>query len=98
MFRLLKVSGDSMNPVYKDGDFVFIFKNPYCLSNLKPGDTVIFKHQPYGLIIKMIERMDAASNEIFVVGLHPNSIDSRQMGPIRKQELVGKVICHIQRN
>lgn len=98
MFGLLRVSGESLSPVYRDGDFVFICKSPYCIHSLKPGDAVLFNHQPYGLMIKIIERLEPEADEIFVIGYHPESVDSRRIGPINSHELVGKVICHFQKN
>jgi hypothetical protein len=34
---------------------------------------------------------------LFVVGYHPDSVDSRQFGAVLPQTILGKVIWHIRR-
>jgi len=98
MFRLLKVTGDSLSPEYQDGDFVFIFRAPYCLGGIKPGDVVVFRHEPYGTLIKIVESLDSELEEVYVTGVHPDSIDSRHFGTIHGKNLIGKVIGHFKKN
>jgi signal peptidase I len=97
MFRLIKVSGHSLEPVYRDGDFVLVSKIPILFGRLKTGDVVIIKHKAYGLLIKMVERMDLTADRIYVVGLHDDSVDSRTFGPVGKKDLAGKVFWRIGR-
>ena len=97
MLRLIKVSGDSLSPEYQEGDFVIISKIPFFFNDLVPGDTVVFHHPLYGIMIKRVERIEPDGEHVFVMGSHPNSVDSRQFGSLRKRSLLGKVIWHIRR-
>ena len=77
------------------GDFVVISKIPFFLRAPRPGDVVAFRKQPHGLMIKRVEYLTPAG-ELFVLGNHVASVDSLQFGPVRKQDVIGKVIMHIQ--
>jgi len=95
MLRLLKVTGNSLYPIYDEGDFVIVSKIPFYFGSPKPGDVVAF-HQPgYGTLIKLVEGVDPAHGELTVRGTQPESVDSRVFGPISKTALVGKVIWHV---
>jgi signal peptidase I len=98
MLKLLKVSGDSLLPMYRDGDFVLASKIPYLFGTIMPGDVVVFRHKVYGTMIKKVQSVVPDKGEIYVVGTHENSVDSRQFGTINKRDVVGKVIGHIKRS
>ena len=96
MLKLLKITGDSLTPEYQNGDFVIISKIPFLFIPPSPGDIIAF-HQPgYGQLIKRIQQITPESG-VIVIGFHPESIDSRVFGPIRKEDILGKVIWHIQK-
>jgi signal peptidase I len=95
MFRLLKVTGDSLYPVYRQGDFVLVTKIPFLLNSIRRGDVIVFKHSAYGVLIKRVERVLADRSAYYVVGAHENSVDSRQFGLVSRGAVVGKVIWHI---
>jgi signal peptidase I len=96
MLKLLKITGDSLTPEYQNGDFVIISKIPFLFSPASPGDVIAF-HQPgYGLMIKRIQYI-TQDGGVNVIGSHPESIDSRVFGPIRKESMLGKVIWHIRK-
>jgi signal peptidase I len=97
MFRLIKVAGDSLSPEYNDGDFVLIAKIPVFLLKIRVGDIVVFTLPYYGQLIKKIESISGDEDQIFVIGFHENSVDSRQFGPISKKDINGKVIWHIRK-
>jgi nickel-type superoxide dismutase maturation protease len=97
MFQFIKVSGDSLSPEIKEGDFVLVSKIPFSLNSLRVGDLVVFIHPDYGLLIKRIGAVSADRLSYQVTGAHPFSVDSRQFGPVDRQALVGKVIWHIRR-
>jgi signal peptidase I len=95
MLRVIKVTGDSLYPRIRQGDFVVISKIPFLLNSLRPGDVVVFQHTILGILIKQIERISADRQSFFVMGTAPDSVDSRQFGAIRRHDLLGKVIWHI---
>lgn len=97
MFRFLKVSGQSLTPYFEEGDFVLVAKIPFFLERLKPGDAVVFSHPLYGQMIKLVEHVELPGDMVFVTGTHANSLDSRQLGPIPRAELQGKVIWHLKK-
>jgi nickel-type superoxide dismutase maturation protease len=95
MLRIIKVTGESLLPDYKEGDYVVIITFPFFFDSLKSGDTIVFRHPVYGTMVKCVERVNAHHEEIFVIGNHPHSVDSRQFGPIPKGWITGKVLWHI---
>jgi signal peptidase I len=97
MLKLLKIGGDSLTPEYKHGDFVVISKIPFLFVPPSPGDIIAF-HQPgYGLLIKRIQRI-MPDGGVYVIGSHVESIDSRIFGAVRKKDILGKVIWHINQS
>lgn len=94
MFKFIKVSGDSMSPDFKEGDFVVIATVPFLLKRLKVGDTIIFDHNLYGTLIKRIASFDPETAEAYVEGTSLDSLDSRRLGTIRRAAIRGKVIAH----
>ena len=91
MFQILRISGKSMLPVYRSGDFVLIVKKK-CF---KKGDVIVFKNQLYGTLIKRIEKITESG--IYVLGTGENSLDSRRLGLVNPASVLGKVIWHIRR-
>jgi nickel-type superoxide dismutase maturation protease len=95
VFKLIKVTGNSLEPEYKTGDYLVSTTLPFVMRALKPGDLVIFKHPVYGKMVKRIQQVDHQTGEIFVIGTHPESTDSRHFGPIPRNWLTSKVLWHI---
>lgn len=93
----MKISGDSLSPDYQDGDFVLMLKIPSFLYSVKPGDLVVFYHPLYGILIKKVDRIDQQDGQVYVLGTHPLSVDSRQFGMIPLKDLRGKVIWQIKK-
>ena len=93
---LLRISGRSLAPRYQDGDFVLVSKVPVWLHGVSPGDVIVFKHPTYGTLVKQVERLEAESGEIFVLGSVPESVDSRRFGGIKMEAVLGKVIALIR--
>jgi nickel-type superoxide dismutase maturation protease len=92
MFKFIKVTGSSLYPDYREGDYVMVITLPFF--SFKTGDAVVFRHPTYGTMIKKIDRIDPTG--IHVIGNHPDSVDSRRFGPLRREDLVGRVIWHIR--
>ncbi len=95
MFRLLKVTGESLYPAYRQGDFVFVTKIPFFLNSIRQGDVIVFKHPAYGTLIKRVESVSADKGAYTVLGMNEQSVDSRHFGSVKRQHLMGKVIWHI---
>lgn len=96
MLKLLKVSGHSLWPLYEDGDYVLI-AHPLLAGSIKTGDVIVFRHPTYQTMIKQVERVIAGGDQIYVVGTHDRSVDSRNFGAISRRSVIGKVIWHIKR-
>jgi signal peptidase I len=97
MLRVLKVTGTSLAPDYREGDFVLVAKIPFSFNPLHQGDTVVFRHADYGTLIKKIGHISTDGKEIYVIGTRLDSIDSHRIGPVQRRDLIGKVIWHIRR-
>jgi signal peptidase I len=94
---VVKVTGSSLYPAYQDGDFVIVSKIPILLSGLKPGDVIVYLHPGQGKRIKIVDHLEDGGKSVFVVGLHPDSRDSRSFGAIPRELVVGKVFGHIRK-
>ena len=97
MFQLLKVTGESLSPFFVQGDYVLVTRLPSALRRIKPGDVVVFRHPAYGTLIKRLEHLSEDGQELFVLGSHPESNDSRKFGLIPRRWVVGKVLWRITR-
>ena len=97
MFKVLKVSENSLSPAYQEGDYVVISTIPLLFGAPRRGDVVVFRHALYGTLIKMVEAVMPGGEELRVVGTHADSVDSRRFGPISRQDVIGKVIWHIKK-
>ena len=97
MFKIHKVTGNSMSPDFQEGDFVVLTTLPFILKRLKIGDIIIFEHKLYGTLIKRIASFDPETAEAYVEGTHPDSLDSRRLGTIRREAIRGKVIAHFSK-
>lgn len=95
MLQFIKVSGNSLLPEYREGDFVLVAKIPFFLRYIRQGDIIVFDHPVYGLMIKRVDHLVPDKDEIYVIGTHEFSVDSREFGPISWKILIGKVIWHI---
>ncbi len=95
--RFLKVSGFSLAPAYRDGDYVLVSSIPIRLKGIRPGDAVVFRYPSLGTLIKLVERLEGGGNTVYVVGLDEDSVDSRIFGAIPRTLIQGKVIWHISK-
>jgi signal peptidase I len=97
MFRIIKVTGESLSPEFQEGDFVLTAKIPFLFSSFQQGDILVFKHPDYGRLIKIVDRVENDATAYFVVGTHPNSLDSHRLGLIKQENIIGKVIWHVKK-
>jgi signal peptidase I len=101
------VSGDSMEPAIKSGDYVFVSKIAYKWGRQPEKNDVVvaYPRKMKGKVIKRIagvpgERIDFGSGpvaldpgEYFIVGDNKEaSLDSRSLGPVDIWDIKGKVI------
>ena len=86
------VSGDSMAPVLREGDWVFGIPAGSGHEPVPAGDIVVARH-PFILDKLLIKRVQSITeNGLFLVGDNPgSSTDSRTLGPIPWSHLVAKV-------
>lgn len=98
MLRVIRVTGDSLSPHIREGDYVVVTTIPFFLNRLRAGDVVVFRHPSYGVMIKRVESVLSAGEALFVTGNHLYSVDSRHFGPIPRRDVLGKVIWHIARS
>lgn len=97
MLRFFRVSGDSLSPEYREGDYVLAFKVPFRSPRLRPGDVVVFRTAGLGVLIKRIASVSSDGREAAVRGTHPLSTDSGTLGPVRAEQVIGRVIWHIRK-
>lgn len=95
MIRFIKVTGDSLYPTFRQGDFVLISKIPFRFKKPKEGDVIVFEHPIYGVMIKRISQVLEDGKLFYVLGTDEFSVDSRQFGAVKRGALLGKVIWHI---
>lgn len=91
----VKVSGRSLYPAYQDGDFVIVSKIPILLHGIAPGDAVVFRRPREGVLIKLVDHLEDNGRLVYLIGLHPDSVDSRRFGAVPRSVILGKVIWHI---
>ena len=92
---LYKVKDKSMQPNFKEGDFIIVNRLAYIFKKPSIGDVVVV-NRSNKIILK---RITSVSNEkYFVVGDNKiASKDSRSFGTIDKDSIIGKVMFHIKR-
>jgi signal peptidase I len=95
MFKIVKVVEDSMSPDLIQGDYLLLLKKGW-LGNIRPGDVVAFRLEPYGLMVKRVDHLLDHGRQLFVVGKHPHSVDSRAFGPIDETTVIGKMLWHFR--
>jgi signal peptidase I len=85
-FSLYKVTGHSMEPVYKEGDLVLSFN----YSNPKVGTAVLFNHNRQVYLKRITQIRD---NKYYLAGDNQvDSHDSKDFGWVGKSSLVGSVV------
>jgi nickel-type superoxide dismutase maturation protease len=89
-----RVEGESMTPAYSPGDRLLINRLAYVARTPRPGDVVVLRdpEEPERLLLKRVE--SAGGEGIVVMGDNLDaSRDSRRFGPVRREDVVGKVIA-----
>jgi len=89
MLQLFKISGDSLYPLYKDGQRV-VCRKVFRTTSVRVNDTVVFEKGDYGMMIKNVSTID--KDNYYVKGTDPFSIDSRNFGYLKKSDIKYKVL------
>ncbi len=88
-FRLIRVSGDSMEPGLPNGSFA-LFRPVF---TPRVGKTVLVEHDAFGLIIKRI--VATSKDAITIAGTDPRSTSSEKLGPITKRQIKGALLLRL---
>ena len=92
-YSFLKVEGDSMSPSIPKDSFVLIKPtNKYILAN-----PFVFNHPNYGKLIKKLVLIDS-QNQFWFEGEFDQSISMFDIGPIKKTQIIGRVVLSITKN
>ena len=89
MFRIFKVSGESMKPAFKDNNYVLTRKT----KNIKENDVVVINLDHYGNIIKRVSSIGV--NGVKLRSDNPIYETGSTQGDHRVSEIIGKVIFKI---
>lgn len=81
-----------MAPNYNPDDFVVSFGRRN--KQYRINDVVVVEHPVYGRIIKRVVGID--SGKLLLAGDNPASTSSNQLGWLTKDQVIGKVIWHIE--
>jgi type IV secretory pathway protease TraF len=92
MIKLFRIVGDSLYPLYKEGELVIAMRPKYGLL-VKPHDIVTFTCKGVGVMIKRVRSVE--NTQVFVEGTSPNSVDSRVFGTIPLSEISYKILFKI---
>lgn len=93
-YRIAMVSGSSMNPTLRDGQFCLI----KLTDELQDGDIIVIDTKDISniraeSIIKRYQESKSTEEGIYVLGdNYLNSYDSRKFGLIDRKNLIGRVV------
>ena len=89
----VRIAGNSMLPLLKHGDEVFVDGRAYWAVNPAVGDVVVAWHptKPHFKIIKRVRAVQP-DGACFLLGDNPaESSDSRQFGLVSAENIIGRV-------
>jgi phage repressor protein C with HTH and peptisase S24 domain len=92
MLRIFRVSGSSMEPALSDGDYVVAATK---LWRPRVEKMVVVSHQEYGILVKRVQRHSAHGYTL--ASDNPLGTDSRTLGNISEQQVIGPVLLSIRR-
>lgn len=78
-----------MQPTLKQDDYVFCWR--WLGTQFKVGDIIVTHHPTLNIIIKRIVQTDPKLGYL-IAGDNPNSTPVSQLGWVKKEALIGKVI------
>ncbi|MEE9346676.1 MAG: S24/S26 family peptidase [Robiginitomaculum sp.] len=89
MFKLVKVTGDSMSPSLEHGDIVLTVKTKP--QALRLGLIYVINHSDLGRIIKRVSAMNG--NRYLLAGDNPASTPSAVIGPVEGARINRRAIA-----
>jgi len=93
--KILRVSGQSMQPDYNDGDYIVI--SPWFIQWFtKEGKDIVFMHDKLGHLVKRVMRVDKLNKTVSVYGTGPESTTGEEIGNIPFKNIFGLVIFHLK--
>jgi len=81
-----------MAPSLLSDDYIIVLRFPW--SRFYQGQVVLVEHTQYQLIVKRIA--DVRGQEVLLMGDHPCSLSSDDMGWVDEKQIVGKLFCRIE--
>ncbi len=91
MFRIVRITGHSMEEAYHDGDFVLTMRSPFSRLFLREGRDVVFHKEPDGLMLKRILCVNE-NRSVNLTGLNDKSISSELLENIPIEHIRGLVV------
>ncbi len=81
-----------MEPTLIDGDYVVAATK---LWRPRVGKMVVVRHQVYGILVKRVQRHSPTGYTL--TSDNPLGIDSRTLGEIPKEQVIGPVLLYVRR-
>lgn len=94
MLNIFRVEGDSMSPILTAGDYVIASR---LFFTFQVNQLVIVDHPIYGCIVKRIVEISNTKG-FYLSGENANSISSKKIGWVRKEDIKGRVLLSIRKN
>ena len=88
-FKILKVTGESMEPVIPAGCFILASKW-LLLFPMHAGQRLVINHPKFGVIVKTIALIDK-HGFIWSKGENNTSLSVEELGPVDKGHIIGQV-------
>lgn len=89
-FKVWKVQGNCMAPVYKNGSAVLVTNWLKCFA-IKEGQHLLINHEKYGYIVKKVAVVDH-NGLIWCKGENSHSLSIEQLGPVSKAQVIGHIL------
>jgi hypothetical protein len=95
--EIFRVAGRSMEPEFREGDFVMVSKLPLKPKYVRPGTHIAFVHSKYGMLIKKVQEYNPELKLLWATGTSRFSIPTHEIGPIPVKNVLGEVVGHVRK-
>lgn len=91
---LVRVQGHSMYPTLRSGAVLSVDTEAYRVNCPQPGDIVLARHpfRKEGWLVKRVYAVNNGQEYILHGDNLPESTDSRFFGPLRRDQIVGRIV------